>query len=377
MTISHSGHLPLAAGQFAMRFSLTSFLPAFHAAWRWWSGEMSALIPADWRRALASGRERLVLAAGEDGNAVLLRRGGGREELLAQFDLDPVHDEAAQATLAALQPRLRGPMMVELPADCALRTVMSLPLAAEANLAQVVAFELDRHTPFHSEEVYRSQQVVRRDAAGKRLAVQLTVVPRPLVDAVLAAARRLGLALDGVEVAGEPRTGNLLPAQPQALGARLPSLALGGLAALAAVLAAAAVLIPLYRAHGVADALAAELAESKTGAEESLRLQKEIDGEVQESGFLDARKHQAPSASEVLFTLTHLLPDDTWLNELELTGGELRITGFAGSASSVLALVDQSGHFGNAAFRSPVTQDQRTQREQFNISARLLQEAKP
>ncbi|HXZ02416.1 MAG TPA: PilN domain-containing protein [Stellaceae bacterium] len=362
---------------FAMRFSLTSFLPAFHAAWRWWSGEIVALVPARWREALASGRERLVLATGEDGSAALIRRGGGKEELLARLDLDPAQAAAARETLAALRPRLRGATTVLLPADCALRAVVSLPLAAEANLAQVVGFELDRHTPFRSEEVYRSQQVLRRDAATKRLAVRLTVVPRPLIDAVLAAAQRLGLTLDGVEVAGEPRSGNLLPAQPQALGARLPSLALGGLALLAAVLTAGAVLIPLQRAHRAADALAAELAEAKGGAEESLRLQKEIDAEIQESGFLEARKRQAPSASEVLYTLTHLLPDDTWLSELELAGGELRITGFAASASSVLALVDQSARFGNAAFRSPVTQDQRTQREQFNIAARLLREAKP
>ncbi len=369
--------LPSLPAGLAMRFSLNSLVPAFNAAWQWWSSEIVALVPARWRRALASGRERLVLATGGDGSAALFRRGGGKEELLAQLDLDPAHEAGARETLAALRPRLRGPVMVLLPADCALRTVMSLPLAAEANLAQVVAFELDRHTPFGSEEVYRSQHVLRRDAAGKRVAVQLTVVPRPLVDAVLAAAQRLGLALDRVEVAGEPGSGNLLPARPQPLGARLPSLALGGLAVVAAVLAAGAVLIPLQRAHRTADALAALLAESKAGAEESLRLQKEIDDEIQESGFLDARKRQAPSGSEVLFTLTHLLPDDTWLNELEVTGGELRITGFAGSASSVLALLDQSARFGNAAFRSPVTQDQKSRREQFNIAARLLREAKP
>ncbi|MGO8914489.1 MAG: PilN domain-containing protein [Stellaceae bacterium] len=362
-----------------MRLSLTSLLPTLGAACRWWSSEIVALVPPRWRQALAAGRGRLVLVMSGAGSAELVQRGGGRAETLAHLDLDPARQAASRAAVAALRSRLRrgAGAVVSLPEAAALRTVMSLPLAAEANLAEVVAFELDRRTPFRSEEVYRSQRVIRRDPAAKRLAVQLTVVPRPLVDEALAAAQRLGLAPDCVEVAGEPDSGNLLPARPRTLGARLPSLALGGLALLAAVLACGALLIPLYQAHRAADGLAAALAESKQGADESLRLQKEIEAEIQESGFLDARKRQAPSASEVLYTLTHLLPDDTWLSELEVTGGEVRLTGIGASASGVLALVDQSGRFGNAAFRSPVTQDQKTRREQFNITARLLSEAKP
>lgn len=350
----------------SMRLSLASLSPSLLAAWRWWSGEITALVPVRWRDVLVGGGDRLVLALGE-GSATLLRRGSGRTELLARLDLDPVQDGRALPP-ARLR---RGGVVVSLPENAALRTVMSLPLAAEANLAEVVGFELDRRTPFKSEEVYRSQRVLRRDPAAKRLAVQLTVVPRPLVEEALATARALGLAPAGVEVAGEPASGDLLPAGPRRLAQRMPSLALASLALLAAGLAGAVLLVPLHQAHRNAAALAAALAESRQAAEESMKLQKEIDAEVQEGGFLDARKRQAPSASEILYTITHLLPDDTWLSELELTGGEVRLTGYAASASTVLGLVDQFPRFGNAAFRSPVTQDQRVQREEFNIAAKL------
>jgi general secretion pathway protein L len=253
---------------------------------------------------------------------------------------------------------------------------MALPLAAETNLDQVVAFELDRRTPFKHEEVYHSQRVLQRDAAAKRLSVQLTVVPRRVVDEALALAERLGLVLDRVEVAGDA-SGNLLPARPQPLAARLPSVAFGVLALLAVALAGAAAFIPLERAHRAATALRAEVAESKRLADESLRLQKDIDAEIQEGGFLAARKRQVPSASEILFTVTQLLPDDTWLNELEISAGEMRATGYAESASAILGLIDQSPRFANAAFRSPVTQDQRAKREQFNIAAHVAPENAP
>jgi general secretion pathway protein L len=358
-----------------MRWSPSALLPSLSAAWRWWSGEIASLVPKSFRQSLSGGRGRQVLVLAGDGTAEFVQQGGGREETLARFDLDATKLTEVRDIIAAVQRRGTG-VALRLPAETALSATMALPLAAETNLDQVVAFELDRRTPFKHEEVYHSQRVLQRDAAAKRLSVQLTVVPRRVVDEALALAERLGLVLDRVEVAGDA-FGNLLPARPQRFAARLPSVAFGVLVLLAAVLAGAAAFIPLERAHRAATALRAEVAESKRLADESLRLQKEIDAEIQESGFLAARKRQVPSASEILFTVTHLLPDDTWLSELEVSAGEMRATGYAESASAILGLIDQSPRFANAAFRSPVTQDQRAKREQFNIAARVAPENAP
>lgn len=341
---------------------------------------MTALVPEEWRRRLVERRGALVLELDHAGGGALIRRGGGGEERLCRLDLAPERTAAARNALAALGSRLRrqvGGVLVRVPAEAALRTVLTLPLAAAGNLDQVVAFELDRRTPFRSDEVYCSQKVLQRDGAAKRLSVQLTLVPRPLVDAALAAAERLGLAVERVELAGEPAAGNLLPPRRQAMTARLPRLAVGGLAGLALALAAAVVLVPLWQAHREAAQLARMLADSRRRADESLKLAKEIDAEVQESGFLALEKRETPSPSELLDVLTRLLPDDTWLSEVEIAGGELRITGFTNSASTVLGLIDQSPRFANAAFRSPVTQDPRMRREQFNIAARIARPGTP
>jgi general secretion pathway protein L len=361
-----------------MRRSPAAFLPSVHAAWRWWSGELASLVPKSWRQSFAAGRGRFVLALVGDGTAELIQCGAGREESLARIDLATTKLAEARDIVAAVRRRQRRgtSAALRLPADTALSAVMALPLAAEANLDQVVAFELDRRTPFKREEVYHTQRVLQRDAAAKRLSVQLTVVPRRAVDEALALAERLGLALERVEVDGEPE-GNLLPAGPQSVTARLPSFAFSALALLAVGLAGTAALIPLQRSHRAAAELRTSIADSKRLAEESVRLQKDIDAEIQEGGFLAARKRQVPSASEIVFALTQLLPDDTWLSELEISGGEVRITGFAESASTILGLIDQSPRFANAAFRSPVTQDQRAKRELFNIAARVAPENGP
>jgi general secretion pathway protein L len=359
-----------------MRWSPSALLPSLNAAWRWWRGEIVSLVPKALQQSLAGGRGRQVLVLAADGTAELVQQGAGREETLARIDLGGTRLTQARDILAAAPQRRGTGASLRLPAETALSATMALPLAAETNLNQVVAFELDRRTPFKHEEVYHSQRVLQRDVAAKRLSVQLTVVPRRVVDEALALADRLGFALDRVEVAGDA-SGNLLPVRPQPFAARLPSVAFGVLALLAAVLAGAAVFVPLGQAHRSAAALRAEVAQSKQLADESLRLQKEIDAEIQESGFLAARKRQVPSASEILYAVTHMLPDDTWLSELEVSAGELRVTGYADSASTILGLIDQSPGFANAAFRSPVTQDQRAKRELFNIAARVVPENVP
>jgi len=356
-----------------MSGSPSSLLPSLRAAWRWWTGELVQLVPQRWRQSLAANRGGMVLALTGEYRADLLQRGAGREERLAQLDLMPSRIPETREILASVRQR-GAATTIRLPADAGLSATMVLPAAAEANLDQVVSFELDRRTPFKREEVYHSQRVVQRLDAGKKLLVQLTVVPRPAADGAVALAEVLGLTISRVELAGEEFS-NFMPPRAQRFGTRLPSFAFGALALSAAVLAGVAVIIPLSHAHRTLETLQQDLAVVKQRADQSIAAQKEIDAEVQEGGFLAARKRQVPSASEVLYDLTHLLPDDTWLSELEITGGEVRINGFAGSASAILGLVDQSKRFVNAAFRSPVVQDQRANREQFNIAARVSEAA--
>lgn len=355
-----------------MASSSTSLLPSLNAAWRWWTGELAQLVPQGWRRNFTSRRGGLVLALSTNYRGELLQRAGGRESKLANLDLSPAGIEEAREILSSARQRKAG-TAIRLPPEAGLSSTVILPVVAESNLGQVVSFELDRRTPFKREEVYHSQRVIQRLDGGKRLLVQLTVVPRQAVDGAVALAQRLGLALDRVELAGEERA-NFMPQRPPRLATRLPSFfAVSALAA--AVLSVIALLIPLYRAHGELAMLQQELAEVQSRAIESEKLQKEVAAEVQEAGFLAAKKRQVPSVSEALYTLTHLLPDDTWLSELEIAGGEARINGYANSASAILGLVDQSQRFLNAAFRSPVVQDQRANREQFNIAARIAESA--
>lgn len=339
---------------------------------------MAALIPPRLSHLLSRREGRLLLFLGADAMASIIHEQGERRETLASLDLAPTRLAEAREILKAIRTRLgtaTAEIALRLPADAALRTEMTLPLAAQANLAQVVGFELDRRTPFKSEEVYWTHRLLKRDSAGQGLTIEITVVPRTIVDDTLALVRGLGIDPDAVEAMAAPPaadvSGNLLPARRKPLAARLPRLVLGALAGIALLLLGAALLIPLFQAHQTGKTLAIEMAAAKRQAEESSRLQQEIDAVVRESGFLGTRKRETPSISELLQALTSAVPDDTWLTELHISRNAVSLAGFSSSASTLLGLLDQSSPFANATFRSPVTQIPATGREQFDIGLRV------
>lgn len=76
---------------------------------------------------------------------------------------------------------------------------------------------------------------------------------------------------------------------------------------------------------------------------------------------------------EVLRELTEIIPEDGWLTEFNYHSGrrEIKLSGYALSASQLLPVLEQSGLFENVRFTSPITTDQRLQKEQFRLEMKF------
>jgi Tfp pilus assembly protein PilN len=76
---------------------------------------------------------------------------------------------------------------------------------------------------------------------------------------------------------------------------------------------------------------------------------------------------------EILRELTEIIPEDSWLTEFNYRSAqrEIKLSGYALSASQLLPLLEQSGLFENVRFTSPITTDQRLQKEQFRLEMQL------
>jgi general secretion pathway protein L len=343
----------------------------------WWVGELAGLVPARLRQRFVPAKDTLVLLFDDGAVWVGVENGRTLHELgqveldggmPPQQSLDALLRRQALGTFRSATLRLRG--------SRALRTIIDLPLAAEQNLAEVVAFELDRHTPFRADEARFAHRIVERDAANRRLRVELTVVPRPVIDDLLAAATRLGVPPHRIEVADDTTfraaSGNLLPADAATPDWRRRDKLSYGLAAAAAVLAIAAVYLPVQATQRTDDAIDEQLVAAKKSAAAIAALQKEIEALRKDEGFLADRKRERPTVSALMLELTQILPDDTYLLDWELDGNEIQLQGLAASASTLVRQLEQSHEFRDTTFQSPVVQDARTGRERFHISAQIV-----
>ncbi|HUB96167.1 MAG TPA: PilN domain-containing protein [Stellaceae bacterium] len=337
--------------------------------WQWWRREIAAMVPEPVTRWLAGDPARLIVTVEHD-QAVFLQEIGGRRRRVGSADLARAEPAVLRRTLSS---QAADPIL-ELPAALALRRNITLPAAAEANLAEVVSFELERHTPFRRAEAYHGFRILSRDGARQRIVIELTAVSKAIVDTAVTRLALAGLTVSVARAAGENAgiepSPNLLPVRAAPRLSRLPRLALGisALTTVALILAAAA--IPIVRAHRDAARLDAALQSARAQAAESARLQSAIDVASREQGFLARRKNETIPVSRLLDTLTKLVPDGSWLTEMQVTGSDLRIIGESPSSSAIVALLDKTPGLSDAGFRSPVTQDAHGL-EQFDIGARL------
>jgi general secretion pathway protein L len=96
----------------------------------------------------------------------------------------------------------------------------------------------------------------------------------------------------------------------------------------------------------------------------------EADAAGQSRG-LEAKKRLTPATVAVLDNLSSILPDGTYLTDLTLDAGRVRITGISSNAVELVPLLEKSGQFKNASFYAPTTRLGEGSSDRFSIEATL------
>jgi general secretion pathway protein L len=263
-----------------------------------------------------------------------------------------------------------------IPAESVLQRNLTLPTAAEENLRQVLAFEMDRQTPFKADQIYFDSRVTGRDASGRNLLVELVLLPRAQLDQELAALPPGAAALDGVDAwRGEPggarRQINLLPAERRARrrDMRLP-LNLG-LAALAIILLFVNMDESLANRAAAVEAMRAEVDKSNTEARQVAALRKTLSDSIAGANFLSDKKRNSPLTDALLDDLTRRLPEDTYLERLQIENGQVQLQGQSKEAAKLIAALSSSACLGDPRLQGQIQPDPRTGKERFQITADL------
>jgi general secretion pathway protein L len=353
------------------------------AFWRWWSGEIGAFARErfpKWRGVAG------VPAVTFEGDSLVVALPGGQSE--ARIDLGALDPLRARAELRSVLQRAgetrdrvrlcmgRG--------ECLVRRV-SMPLATEENLEQVLGFEMDRLTPFPAGEVYFDYRVIARDAAAGTLTLLLAVARRALVDARVDRLRALGANVQAVAVPEEPTAASALDLLPSEQRGERESARDRGIQRLLAgavlVLLALSLVIPVWRKRETVKALLPVVERSRQEAEAANRLGSALESQVDEYNFLLARKYAVYPALAFVEELSRLLPDNTWLQQLELRasgkGREVQITGETTSSSKLIEILELSKLFRNATPRGTVTRGSTPNSERFMIVAEAVPRQQP
>lgn len=332
-----------------------------------------SLLPRRWRELLGGPRQGLGL-----------RLDGGELQLVGLGDADgqalgrlPLGDDRL---LDGLRERVQAaalPAWLLLPPGAVLSRMLSLPAAAEARLREVLAFELDRQTPFPAEQVVFEGRVLSRPPATPTLQVELLVLPRARLEADLRALGPLAGALAGVDVldaAGHRRGLDLLPATGRA--GRAPQRRLEGmLAAFAALALLVAMVWILDNRRDSLEGFRQQVEDATAEARQARALRNQLLASASAANFLATTRAARPTMLELLDDLTRRIPDDTALDKLAVNEGRLVLVGQSRGAPALVGLLQASPLLEEPALSGAVQADPRTGRDRFTLVAQVRGQA--
>lgn len=345
----------------------------FKQFFRWWKGELGFLIPEKIKQ-LVNDKKGFIIVSPKGSQLVLTYTHAGHDEILATLDRG-ARDLTFQSFYEKDERLSKAKIILRLTSQDAIQKELSLPVAAKENLYQVVAYELDRYTPFKAEQVYFAVKQLDVVNEPGQIRVMLILTTREILDGLYEDIKTIGLSpliadyegmannLDHLNYAY-----NLLPERLRQKTAKMPHLIHSALITLTTLLLAAVIAMPVWFEYQTVNALQLKTDSLEKDAKKVKALQSGIDGIIDETSQLIKEKTATPQMIVILNTLSSLIKDDTWLSYLQYSDGHLQIQGESPAASTLIAVLEASELFANARFASPVTQDSVSKLERFQIT---------
>jgi general secretion pathway protein L len=346
-----------------LRYQLRNF-------WLWWSSEISVLLPERIRTLLRGGKPTQLLY--KDETLRIVNQGLSGEEVAENYlrVIDFNDTEHRRVLNAASEIRLC------LEPKKYLFKKVTLPIETEENLREVLAFEMDRQTPFSVDQVYYDYIINNRDKKSRTLDITLILAP---VDKISLALRQLEenrVRINAISPCEEIDPGlngaNLLPPEKREKPYKRYRLVNLSLLIILLLLSVGNLILPLWQKSVFLEQLESELDEYKSKATQVAALREQVTSARDENRFLEEKKRTTRTVLDILLELTLLLPDDTWVSNFEVRDNSVHLHGQSTASASLIPILETSKLFQNVTFRSPVTRSKKNNTERFHISAELI-----
>lgn len=338
----------------------------------WWTSELQNLVAV---RAGASIRQgpRLLVHVEQNGFRLEHSLSGRASHSSDAFFATARELETAVAGLLDVTPR--PTVELRIPAGaCFMRTVR-LPRAAQRDLPQLLALDLERATPFKPADIFTGYIVDQGADQGPTLSVRQYVLKRRTIADAAGAVERAGASISAISCVDTDGAGLAyfrpadLTATPHAGPPRASMTTL--LAVMILLLGGSAAYLAVNR-HDVA------LAEIKASTDGLKREATEIRERMTAAQALDAEvaafnrlRRRTISRALIIEEVTRVLPDSDWLTELRIEAATVDLSGLAQSGNALVPLFETSDLFVDATLTAPVTFDQALAKERFSLRVQL------
>ncbi len=350
------------------------FIAPIQSFFSWWGEELYTFVPDGLKKVLGQSTEHILVKKDQTGIIVSVV-GTKRVRRLAELPSDE-DNELAVTKLMQNHPGLSSAeVILELKPSQVLSREIQLPLAARNNIHQVVAYELDRYTPFTADQVYYDVQITGKDAEAGQLTAQLAVIPKQKLDDLCEELIACGLHPTTARLIDQNQSSpafNLLPNELRPSISSMPKIISCAVGLLLLVMLLGLLLVPRWFEQRVIDDLEQEVNTVSKVANEVQVLTKRVETQLHETNFLLNKKRTQPVVVFMLEDLTKRMPDTTWLSYLQYKNSDLQVRGESTDASSLIALIEASPVFHNTRFVSPVTRNSASNTDRFQLSMAVL-----
>lgn len=329
-------------------------------------------LPFGVRKWLLQRQSPTLIVCPQGREALLVRALGGERTTLTVLD---TRSEASSITALVPRPH-KGwrETVVELPAFQVLTRQVTFPVQVKDKLHQVIGYEIDRLTPFRSENVYYDAKITDLLSRGSKLEVRLAVCRRDQADVWLERLRYLGSPPARLSWPGAWEGANLIPKAQRKRSVNYSLLINLGLFMVIALLVAAVMYSPLEQKNRELEQYTQALRNIRIEAEQVPVIREELERARTGSLAVLERKAAQPRMIDLLRELTDRLPDHTWIQTVNFRSDEVDLRGESDQATELLNILEKAPGISNVSFRSPVMQVSQTGKERFHISFRYQRE---
>ena len=343
----------------------------------WWGQELSFLLPKKMRASFTRGRGFLVLDMLDD-KVIVSHVDREQESLLGEFEYNALAKNELNDLIENNAQYKDADIVLRVPEKKAIRQNILLPSAAEANIQQVLTYELDKYTPFNKDQVYFDYIHINKEKKASHLNLVLVLVKKTTLDSMYERCLALGLTPSFSDAEIRPvisgDTGsryNLLPVDLCQKADKKPLFIMLGSFLLALFLLMVMLFYPLSKLEDGLDKLKYHRKLVEKSALEIEESKKGIDYLYQATQDVIDRQSELPAIINVIDTVSNVFNDETWVSQLRYSNKVLQLTGQSTNASSLIELLEKTDVFKNTKFISPVTKDNRSGMERFKISTEL------